>query len=458
MTTSHDFSFGKLSINIPPKQISYKSLETPPLKSLKPSNLHCIFNKISDITNHQQINDAMLEVKTVKERSKLLELILRRKSELEDLNQFMRFHNIGHLLQKIKGKIMTRLAIIRERKKSDPKIHLTKRLSVFSPSMSPRSPLLKRTSIPSECFQIQEIQSPQLENIMKNPKAMDMVVNIYKAMQIKRKSENLDEKKMERKGAVLKIFDSMNYKKEYEQYQMFIKKHVDVKTRQEIFNKIRIEHLKKMEKVKKAEKYKSAQNQLEEDLCSFFIKDHRNDEMKDKMEEFFETGIRNKEIKKVEENAKGRLLKILKCANPGEKQKIDLNRAKKIQNLSLPMMKNFGLNKSLSSKKNLQNSTLLTNYMKKKGLNEIGLIKEKDNNLINKFTEQDSLGSAYEFKLEGLYGETTQLNNKIKGILNFKEQRNLKNYKIELMKAENEIYKTVKNKLYEKNFLQDEIY
>lgn len=63
------------------------------------------------------------------------------------------------------------------------------------------------------------------------------------------------------------------------------------------------------------------------------------------------------------------------------------------------------------------------------------------------------MGSAYEYKLEGLYDEATQLNNKISKMNMAREEKNLKNYKDELRQAETEIFKTVKKKLYEKSFI-----
>ena len=104
--------------------------------------------------------------------------------------------------------------------------------------------------------------------------------------------------------------------------------------------------------------------------------------------------------------------------------------------------KSFRINRSFL-KKTMQNSTLLTNLRKE------GETTKKGNTM--NFTKQDSLGSAYEFKLQGLYEETVQLSNKIRKVS--KEEKNMVLYKNELREAENEIYRTVRNKLYEKNFL-----
>ena len=364
---NHDFSFGNASNNH--QKIGSKSFE---IGHKSAPHIFQIFNKISDISNHQQINDAMLQAKNVKQRSQLLGMILHRKQELDDLNQFLQFHSVGNLLQKIKTKIMSRLVLIRERKENASKPPLMNRVALFSTGPSPKA---KRSSITDSTHTINTINpSFELANIMQNPKALDMVVTLYKAMH-KKKNKRLEienQQKGGKKGKLMTILESRtNYVKEYEQYQDFIKRHINIKTRQDIFNKIRLEHLKKMDQIKKAEKLKSAKKQLEEDLCRFLTKDEKNiknNEIKEKITDFFEGGIRNEEIKKVEENAKIRLRKILKGTQNQNKPKIDMEMSKKIQNVTMPVNRNFGNNNKLKSpllKKNMQRSTT-HHYGKKK--------------------------------------------------------------------------------------------
>lgn len=365
-----DFSFGNASNNR--QKNNSKSFKSFEIGHRSAPNIFQIFNKISDISNHQQINDAMLEAKDVKQRSQLLEMILKRKQEQEDLNQFLQFHSVGNLLQKIKTKIMSRLVLIRERKENSSKSPLMKRLSLFSTGPSPKA---KKSSITESTHTINATNpSFELANIMQNPKALDMVVKLYKAMQNKKSKQlEIENQQNAKQGKLLKILESRStYVKEYEQYQDFIKKHINIKTRQDIFNKIRLDHLKKMEQLKKNEKLKGAKKQLEEDLCRFLTKDEKNiknDQIKEKITDFFEGGIRNKEIKKVEENAKIRLIKILKGTQNQTKPKIDIEITQKMQNFTMPLKRNFGGNnrhKSPLLKKNMQSSTLLTHHLVKK--------------------------------------------------------------------------------------------
>ena len=96
---NHDFSFGNASNNH--QKIGSKSFE---IGHKSAPHIFQIFNKISDISNHQQINDAMLQAKNVKQRSQLLGMILHRKQELDDLNQFLQFHSVGIFYRKSKLK------------------------------------------------------------------------------------------------------------------------------------------------------------------------------------------------------------------------------------------------------------------------------------------------------------------------------------------------------------------
>ena len=274
-----------------------------PSYSLKRPNLTKIFNKISDISDSSQINAAMLEVPTVKERSKLLEMILHRKNELEDLNHFMRFHNIGSLLQKVKAKMMyPRLMAIRERKEQDqPKTPFMRRMTAVStPGFSPKA---KRASVMAT-FKPPEKQSFSLGSLLQNPKTTEMVVTIFRAMQSRKKQERkpIDGSKKQR----VLIWNPANYKKEYAEYQDFIKKHINVKTRQEVFNKIRIDHLKKMEKLKMQNKLKNAETQLEEDLCGFLIRENIEKPLKDKIDGFFENSMPEQKHEKIGRKGKGK--------------------------------------------------------------------------------------------------------------------------------------------------------
>ena len=95
----NDFSFGTAANKL--QKNSNKSFKSLEIKHKSP-NISQIFNKISDISNHQQINEAMLQAKDVKQRSQLLGMILNRKQELDDLNQFLQFHSVGNLLPKFR--------------------------------------------------------------------------------------------------------------------------------------------------------------------------------------------------------------------------------------------------------------------------------------------------------------------------------------------------------------------
>ena len=102
-TNLHDFSFGTDANKL--QKNNSKSLKSFEIKHKSTPNISQIFNKISDISNHQQINEAMLQAKDVKQRSQLLGMILNRKQELDDLNQFLQFHSVGNLLPKFSRKL-----------------------------------------------------------------------------------------------------------------------------------------------------------------------------------------------------------------------------------------------------------------------------------------------------------------------------------------------------------------
>ena len=291
--------------------------QKPLRSSSQPNNSYQItqiFNKISDISDKTQINDAMNEAQTMKTRVKLLDLIINRKRELEELTQFMNFQNIGNLLHNIKGKLMKRLTSIREKKTLENQGDSMRKLSFFSNNLSPKSKFLvrKESSNNSSDFD----NSTDFLKMLKNPQAIEMVLKLYKALQKKKNNDKDLLVKTQPKPRFFNIFDSIHHKKEFEHYQDFIKKYLDVKNKQEIFNKIRLEHLKKMEKVTKEKKAKKAKIQMENDLCSFFIKNNEiNKETKEKMMDFFVSDTNNKEINKLQENVKGKLSKILSNSN-----------------------------------------------------------------------------------------------------------------------------------------------
>ena len=106
---------------------------------------HQIFKKISDISNKNQINNAFSTLPTVKDRAKLLSFIIKRKQETEDRSQIARFHKVHDLLQKIKGKIMSIITVIRERNMKRMRLSEglqerdMQRLSIFSNYQSPKA-------------------------------------------------------------------------------------------------------------------------------------------------------------------------------------------------------------------------------------------------------------------------------------------------------------------------------
>ena len=111
---------------------------------------------------------------------------------------------------------MSRLVLIRERKENASKAPLMKRVSLFSTGASPKA---KRSSITDSTHTINTVNpSFELANIMQNPKALDMVVTLYKAMQ-KKKNKRLEVENQQsgrKKGKLMTILESStNYVKEY---------------------------------------------------------------------------------------------------------------------------------------------------------------------------------------------------------------------------------------------------
>lgn len=293
-----------------------------------------VFNKISDISDTTQISHAMNLLKNSKERCKLLDLIMKRKQEIEEMTQFMRFHDIRSILQKLKNKIKARVELIRERKKEN-QTPLLRKKSLFSPMVSPKSRVFQRKESIST-FSFTDNSESDFTKILKNPKTVDIVMRLYRAMHKNKKTENtplinqksnnslfkLDDSQT--KNKFLKVVTSIHGKNEFDEYKEFMV-HIKAGQKNENFDQFKKENLQKIKKIADEKKIKNARKQLESDLYSFCLTNLQEKENFNEISDFFGNEIKNKQIRKVEDNVKEKLAKIL---NPRE------------------MLKNHGINNS----------------------------------------------------------------------------------------------------------------